>query len=681
MNTNFSTDGLQTVDFGFVNEYSTDITVQSDGKIVLVGYKSPSDDISDNIYVCRLNTDGSLDNTFDSDGKLAINLSDEDIPIGVEIASDGKIIIGFETINGGNTDFGVLKLNDDGSLDNSFGTNGITEVTIASAQRPEYMHVDANDNIYLVGYENNTNNPLYGFFVMKFTSSGSLDNSFSSDGYFEYSFGAQNDYAITVDTQSDGKLIVGGNYDVGGVRDISVIRLNTNGTLDATFATAGEFIYTALPNVGIGGLKVLSDDRILVGSYSNNDFLAIMLDEDGSLDNSFKSDGYETYDLGGTDYCFNVIEDEDGRILLTGDSDVNGDRDFAIIKINNVGELDLNFGSNGIKLVDFGGIDISNGIDFNTAGDIFIGGYTDVNADIDFAIASLKWQDPPYIPTSSLAVLTSNSIKINFNIEYDGGSIISNRGLVYSLSSTPTLSNNVIQSGSGDGSYQITIEDLSPGTTYYIRSFAINSIGTTYGTEQIITTPDATDNDSDGIENSIELNAPYSGDGNNDGIQDSQQANVGSFISIAGSYITVQLISCDSLLKLENYIRTENGNFEFPFGVISFTAPCSEAQVKIYYHNVNDLSLFTYRKEIVDGRWIDYEDSEFSIETIDGNQVAVATLTLSDGGIGDSDGIVNGMIVDPGGPAIPITSNIPIWSWWYALLLIPSIIVTYRKLS
>ncbi len=206
-----------------------------------------------------------------------------------------------------------------------------------------------------------------------------------------------------------------------------------------------------------------------------------------------------------------------------------------------------------------------------------------------------------------------------------------------------------------------------------------------YGIEHTIVqeeTPNPDDTDADGILNAIEDAAPNNGDGNNDGIQDSEQVNITSIESVnVGSYITVELTSCDSLLNVENYIRTESGKYEFPFGVISFSAPCSEAIVKVFYHNVDDLSIYTYRKELADGRWIDYEESEFSIETIDGQQVAVATLTLTDGGIGDSDGIVNGTIVDPGGPAIPITANIPIWDWWWVLVIIPVIIYSYKRIK
>ncbi len=289
-------------------------------------------------------------------------------------------------------------------------------------------------------------------------------------------------------------------------------------------------------------------------------------------------------------------------------------------------------------------------------------------------------------PTISNSVSVSagvNSVNINALL-YDGNSNVT-YFVEYGLSSgnySNTFS-GVLNNSGVETNTSIPISSLNQQSTYYFRINIVGPLGTVTSSEYSFTTlaANADDNDTDGVDNTIESSAPNSGDGNNDGLQDSQQANVASLRGISGSYITVQLVSCDSLLNVENFLRTENDNFEFPFGVISFSAPCSEAQVKIYYHNVNDLSLYSYRKETASGRWIEYEDSEFSIETIDGEQVAVATLTLSDGGIGDSDGIVNGIIVDPGGPAIPITANIPIWEWWWVLVIIPIIIYTYRRLT
>jgi len=72
-------------------------------------------------------------------------------------------------------------------------------------------------------------------------------------------------------------------------------------------------------------------------------------------------------------------------------------------------------------------------------------------------------------------------------------------------------------------------------------------------------------------------------------------------------------------------------------------------------------------------KYFDFDGAEFSIENIAGNDVAVITLNLIDGGLGDYDGIENGVIYDPGGPAIFIDANIPIWDDFTRTIVVLSI--------
>ena len=61
--------------------------------------------------------------------------------------------------------------------------------------------------------------------------------------------------------------------------------------------------------------------------------------------------------------------------------------------------------------------------------------------------------------------------------------------------------------------------------------------------------------------------------------------------------------------------------------------------------------------------------------------MAVATLNLVDGGAGDYDGVVNGVIYDPGGPSLPVSANIPFWDWWWVLVLVPGFVYGYKRFS
>jgi hypothetical protein len=95
----------------------------------------------------------------------------------------------------------------------------------------------------------------------------------------------------------------------------------------------------------------------------------------------------------------------------------------------------------------------------------------------------------PSVTTGSIASIALNSASCNgSNVTSDGGASVSACGIVYGTSSSPTLSNSVVTSGSGTGSFNANMSSLSQSTRYYVRAYATNSIGTSYGSEQSFVT-------------------------------------------------------------------------------------------------------------------------------------------------------------------------------------------------
>ncbi|MEY4605149.1 MAG: hypothetical protein RIT43_2441 [Bacteroidota bacterium] len=89
----------------------------------------------------------------------------------------------------------------------------------------------------------------------------------------------------------------------------------------------------------------------------------------------------------------------------------------------------------------------------------------------------------PTLTTDQASSVTQNSAQSGGNITSDGGNAITARGICYSTSVNPTLSSSTIASGSGVGSFSCVLSGLSPGTTYYIRAYATNTVGTSYGNQ------------------------------------------------------------------------------------------------------------------------------------------------------------------------------------------------------
>jgi hypothetical protein len=94
----------------------------------------------------------------------------------------------------------------------------------------------------------------------------------------------------------------------------------------------------------------------------------------------------------------------------------------------------------------------------------------------------------PSVTTNVISNITSSSADSGGNVTSDGGASVTARGLVYGTSSNPTLSNSVLIIGSGLGTFSGTIPVLTAGTTYFVRAYATNSVGTGYGNQQTFTT-------------------------------------------------------------------------------------------------------------------------------------------------------------------------------------------------
>ncbi|MCX6148210.1 MAG: hypothetical protein NTW25_13320 [Candidatus Kapabacteria bacterium] len=271
-------------------------------------------------------------------------------------------------------------------------------------------------------------------------------------------------------------------------------------------------------------------------------------------------------------------------------------------------------------------------------------------------------------------VSSFDSTKAIYNAEVlsDGGSPVTERGIVLSSEPNPTISSNfrIIDTGSGLGTYSATFTGLKNGKKYFARSYAINVDGISYSADQNVYT-----HDEDGISYDVEKEAPNHQDGNGDGIPDYAQNNVVSLPSIKKDYITISTgDETKDLIDVKNeYSNDKSNDYIYPFGINSFKINASSATVTSYFHGTKNLNHYLYRKQTASGRWIVYDKATFSTENIGGQQVAKVTLVLYDGDpASDADGRLNGVIDDPGGPALFVgdASNIPVWDMKYLLLLL-----------
>lgn len=207
LDTTFNSTGKVILSIGSGDDTGQGMILDSNEKIVLVGYTTGTDKDS---AVIRLNTNGSLDTTFNSTGKVTTPTvgSGNDSYWGVAIQSDGKIVTSGYAKNG-SSDWNsiVARYNTNGTLDTSFGTNGIVNLNHgATDEQANAVMIDSNGKIITTGYVTNSSND--DMHIMRLTSTGALDTTFNSTGYTNVDFSSGQDTAWWVTQQSsDGKII------------------------------------------------------------------------------------------------------------------------------------------------------------------------------------------------------------------------------------------------------------------------------------------------------------------------------------------------------------------------------------------------------------------------------------------------------------------------------------------
>lgn len=302
------------------NVYVSDVAIQSDGKIIVVGRWDNDPSASSFSTIIRLNSDGTIDPTF-TPGSGA-----DDMILAVELQSNGKIVIGgyFTSYDGENRGR-IARLNADGTLDTSF-------VSTSGASGDVNDLVIQSDGKIVIGGSFTTYNGASRNRVARINTDGSNDATFSPGT-------GANSYITSVDLQSDGKVIIAGNFSsVAGTTRNRLARLNTNGSHDTTFS----------PGTGLNGLvediDVQTDDKVVVGGvfslYNgvNRQYLA-RANANGSLDTGFSVGT-------GPDQSLDMASVlSDGDIFISGAylSSYNGVNMDHIIRLNGDGTLDANF--------------------------------------------------------------------------------------------------------------------------------------------------------------------------------------------------------------------------------------------------------------------------------------------------------------------------------------------------
>jgi uncharacterized delta-60 repeat protein len=324
----FGEDGKVITDFGGAVELHA-IALQPDGRILATGRYRNSTDFD--ILLARYNSDGSLDATFDGDGKVTTDFpgtwgdSDEEGD-SVVIQADGKILVGGYSIPG----FALVRYNPDGSLDPTFGNGGVVTTWSAKfgrgwilslALQPDGKIVAAGGG-YAMDVLSESNS--YNFALARYHSNGSLDTTFGSDGTVSTDLSNSNDTANSIAIQPDGKIIVVGVRWKGIVSDFALVRYRSNGSLDTTFDADGKVTtdFGSVTDIA-NAVVVQPDGKLIVAGMTynglNSDFIVARYNTNGSLDTTFNTVGSVITDFNNSDdWAYAVALPSDDKIVVAG---------------------------------------------------------------------------------------------------------------------------------------------------------------------------------------------------------------------------------------------------------------------------------------------------------------------------------------------------------------------------
>ena len=345
-------------------------TVQNDGKLIVVGSSFFADN---NISVARFNVDGTLDLTFGGgDGIAILDVGGSELAVDVAVQSDGKIVVLGTTDVVADSDLVVARFNADGTLDTGFDGDGYAITDVSGVDNAGAVAIQTDDKIVIAGANAAGGN---NFTVVRYDTDGSLDTSFDTDGIVDIDFGGSSfDQASAITIQTDGMIVVGGVSD----NQYALARLTVAGALDTSFDTDGLVITDfGAGNERISDLIVQSDGKIVAGGTANLDFALARYNTDGSLDTLFDTDGMQTSDMGATEQGYDLALTSSEKIVISGYTDLIGSNDVMVQRYNSDGSIDATFNTVG-TVISVVGVSHEYGYSVDVLADdsVVVGGYS-----------------------------------------------------------------------------------------------------------------------------------------------------------------------------------------------------------------------------------------------------------------------------------------------------------------
>jgi uncharacterized delta-60 repeat protein len=240
-----------------------------------------------------------------------------------------------------------------GALDPSFSNDGVAVATFFESYGVATdVAIQPDGKIVVTGPMHRNDSIISDFALVRYTSSGRLDRTFSGDGKVRTDFGGRYDEAFAVAVGTDGAIVVVGR----SLDSVAVAKYLSDGSLDDSFSGDGKARFP-MDGPGIGNDVALQPDgRIVVVGTNGSDLAVLRLHANGTPDGTFGGDGLVTTDVGaGYDAARAVVVAPSGKIVVGGQANIDPAlrSDFVVARYRPGGALDRSFDSDGLVTADF----------------------------------------------------------------------------------------------------------------------------------------------------------------------------------------------------------------------------------------------------------------------------------------------------------------------------------------
>jgi uncharacterized delta-60 repeat protein len=330
--------------------------VQENNRIVIVGLSRNTANTNFELCFARFYPSGIIDSTFGTNGKTSVSIGPQQYIGGmtpkIKIDQQGRFVaVNAGTGPGGSDDIFMCRLDSSGIIDNSFNSTGSLFIDMTGSNTwPDIVNAfdfDASGNIYAVGATRNGGTPLNNdFAVVKITDSGLLDPTFDADGKKLFNPTNSAEFGRGLRVQPDGKIIIGGT--AGG--KMFLFRIDSTGAYDNTFNSNGQLTLTSVGSSSdMYDLTLDDSNRIVVGGVSSSSAAVVRLNQNGTYDTTFAGIGRKLVLIGGTTSTLSSLAiDSNNAIVFAGSNTVTAaGLNFYIARLTSAGVMDNTFNTNG----------------------------------------------------------------------------------------------------------------------------------------------------------------------------------------------------------------------------------------------------------------------------------------------------------------------------------------------